>query len=147
MGEFFSRLPVLKSDRLEQGRDLLAGSSSDRPAEWNLFARTIAGQHGGRIGGIEREKQDAELSRVGRSFGQRRFQLADVRDTGRPATRVDRQQDDRVAGEFRQCDERVRSRRSSSPVRPLVPACGETFSTNARRRRADRASISDESRE
>src|ERR1043166_2245398 len=53
MDEFIAGPPVLISDRLEQGRAIFLGRSSDRPTQRNFLVRPIAGQDGGTIGGIE----------------------------------------------------------------------------------------------
>src|SRR5476651_575754 len=102
MDEFRPRFAHLETNRLEEGIDVRLGGGSDRPAERNIFALAILRQSGWMIRGVEREKEDTKLPRIGGRIGERFLELSDILDARAATTRVDRQQNDGITGELRQ---------------------------------------------
>src|SRR4029453_11799111 len=72
-----SRPAMLKSNRFKKRVNVLPSSSTDKPAERNLFARAISGQLLRRVARIERKQQHTKLSGIGGRAGQRSFKLID----------------------------------------------------------------------
>src|SRR4029453_13238101 len=85
-----SRPAILKSDGFKKRVNVLPTSSTDKPAERNLFACAKSRQLRWRVGCIKRKQQASKLSRVRRRASQRCLQLINVRDACAWAASIDR---------------------------------------------------------
>ena len=84
----------------------------DQPSGMFSRSRYLAKRRGS-IGGVEGKEQDAKLARIGCRIGQHFLELIDILHARSATASVDRQQDERETGEFRQLS------RAAGLIRPM----------------------------
>lgn len=97
-----------ESDGVEESVDVWLGGGTGGPPERDGFALAIFGENGGGVGGIEGEKENAKLARVGGGIAEGFLELSDVLHAGGPATGEDRDDHQGKAGGLREVMRRVR---------------------------------------